>query len=391
MNVMLLAPQPFYQERGTPIAVDMVLKVLSERGEQVDVLTYHEGADLRYDGVSIHRTFNVPFIKGIRPGFSWKKLICDGLMLIQAIHMASRRQYQLIHAVEESVFIALVLKWMFKFPYIYDMDSSLRQQMIEKSYLFSPFAFPLKLLEKLAVRNAAAVVPVCDALAEYIVQHQPKWVVILRDVSLLQEEEHPNPVNLRAELGITGALLMYVGNLEAYQGIDLLLESFALALTKESWVDLVIIGGKLADIEKYQQKCWRLGIDENVHFLGPKPLADLANYLAEADILISPRVKGQNTPMKLYSYLHSGKAVLATNLSTHTQVLNGDLALLADPAPEAFSRGMLHLINHATLRSNLGTAGKKLIEGRYSFSAFHEKLNSLYTWLSASSVETTKL
>ena len=203
----------------------------------------------------------------------------------------------------------------------------------------------------------------------------------------MQDVERPNPVNLRAELGITGALLVYVGNLEAYQGIDLLLESFTLAQTKERWVDLVIIGGNLTDIEKYQQKCQRLGIDEKVHFLGPKPLADLANYLAEADILISPRVKGQNTPMKLYSYLHSGKAVLATNLSTHTQVLNGDLALLADPVPEAFSRGMLHLINHETLRSNLGAAGKKLIEEQYSFSAFQEKLNGLYTWLSASSIE----
>ena len=59
--------------------------------------------------------------------------------------------------------------------------------------------------------------------------------------------------------------------------------------------------------------------------------------MAQADVLVSPRTKGANTPMKVYSYLDSGVAVLATRLPTHTQVMNDETALLAEPTPEDFS------------------------------------------------------
>jgi glycosyltransferase involved in cell wall biosynthesis len=179
-----------------------------------------------------------------------------------------------------------------------------------------------------------------------------------------------------------------VGNLEAYQGIDLLLESFAVTLKEKPSANLVIIGGKPADIEKYQKKSGNLNIQQRVHFLGPRPVEDLADYLAQADILVSPRVQGYNTPMKLYSYLHSGKAVLATNLPTHTQVLDDTVAMLAAPNPEDFSRGMLRLIEDGALRLNLGNAAKELIEEQYTFSVFQENLNGLYDWLNSRPVET---
>ena len=186
MNVLLLAPHPFYQDRGTPIAVDMVLRVLSERGDQVDVVTYHEGENVKYDHVTVHRIFAVPFLGRIRPGFSWKKVVCDILLFFAAVHLASRKQYRVVHAVEESVFIALMLKWLFAIPYVYDMDSSLAQQMIEKYPLLAHVASLLSFFERLAVRNAKAVILVCDALADAIERHHPVKVIILQDVSLLQ-------------------------------------------------------------------------------------------------------------------------------------------------------------------------------------------------------------
>ena len=160
MNILLLAPQPFYQDRGTPIAVSLVLKVLSERGENVDMITYHEGKELQFDHVTVHRIKNIPFIHDLRPGFSWKKLICDFLVFTKAIRLAHTKRYQLVHAVEESVFMALVLKRLFKIPYIYDMDSSLTQQMVERYSLLSYFTDYLDFFEKLAVNNAKAVLPV---------------------------------------------------------------------------------------------------------------------------------------------------------------------------------------------------------------------------------------
>lgn len=381
MNILLLAPQPFYQNRGTPIAVDNVLKVLSERGEQVDVVTYHEGREVNHDHVTVHRIPNIPFVHRIPPGFSWKKIICDVFMFFKVIRLASSRRYHLVHAVEESIFMALALKWVFGIPYVYDMDSSLVQQMAQRYPFLSPFSFLLDFLEGLAVRNANVVVPVCDALAEAVNKHHPKKVVVLWDVSLLKEVEGQNKDELKAQLGIENALLMYVGNLEAYQGIALLLESFALVLNKTDRADLVVIGGAPSDIHKYQEKSRRLGIHRRTHFLGPKPIERLAAYLSQADILVSPRTDGNNTPMKIYSYLHSGKAILATDLPTHTQVLNSQVALLAEPTPQAFAEGMLRFLEDETLRLELGAAGKKLIEDKYTYAGFSEKLNGFYASL----------
>jgi glycosyltransferase involved in cell wall biosynthesis len=186
---------------------------------------------------------------------------------------------------------------------------------------------------------------------------------------------------MKKELGIDGLILMYVGNLEPYQGIDLLLESFALVLKATEKADLVIIGGQVSDIHQYQKKAHHLGIQRRVHFCGPRPLEHLGEYLSEADILVSPRITGNNTPMKLYSYLHSGTAILATDLPTHTQLLDGQVAMLAEPSPKAFSQAMLRLIEDENLRQNLGHAGKKLVEEQYSYQVFRGKLRELFDWL----------
>ncbi|NLG71730.1 MAG: glycosyltransferase family 4 protein [Chloroflexi bacterium] len=176
--------------------------------------------------------------------------------------------------------------------------------------------------------------------------------------------------------------MMYVGNLEDYQGIDLLLESFALAVKNaRNNASLVIIGGKQADIQKYQALARSLNIHTRVHFLGPKPVENLADYLAQADILVSPRIKGKNTPMKIYSYLDSGKALLATNLPTHTQVLNDNVALLVDPSPRVFSHGVLRLVEDRYLRQKLGQAAKELVQERHTYTVFQETLNTLYDWI----------
>ena len=55
------------------------------------------------------------------------------------------------------------------------------------------------------------------------------------------------------------------------------------------------------------------------------------------DLLVSPRIRGTNTPLKIYSYLRSGKPIVATNLLTHTQVLTPEIARLVDPKPEPFA------------------------------------------------------
>jgi glycosyltransferase involved in cell wall biosynthesis len=380
MKILLLAPHPFYSDRGTPIAVNLLLSALSSRGHTADVLTYSEGRDVKYDGVRIFRIPRLPWIQGIRPGFSFKKVICDIFMFFKAVKLIRRNSYHVIHAVEESVFTALILKWIFRIPYIYDVDSSLPQQMIEAYPLLKVFVGFLNFFERLAIQRALAIVVVCESLEKDIEKYQPLKTIVLHDVCVVSDSQFVAN-DLKLDLKITGLLCMYVGNLAEYQGIDLLLESFKIVLQKIKEADLVIIGGDKIDIQKYQKKSKSLSISEKVHFVGPKPVEYLSSYLLQADMLFSPRIKGKNTPMKLYSYLGSGRPIVATDLATHTQVLSPDTAVLTSPTPEAFAHGALKLIENADLREKIGNAGKRLIEEKYTYGVFKKKIHALYVWI----------
>ncbi len=119
-EILILAPQPFFQERGTPIAVRLLTEELADAGNKVDLLTYHEGLPFVYQGVSLHRTCSLPGLSGLKPGFSLKKIACDVLMLCKSISLIRKNQYRVLHAVEESVFTALLLSVLFSIPFIYD-------------------------------------------------------------------------------------------------------------------------------------------------------------------------------------------------------------------------------------------------------------------------------
>ena len=187
MRVLVLAPHPFYQERGTPIAVDLLLRALSERGDSVDLLTFHEGADRQYERLRIYRIKPIFPVSGIRPGLSWKKIVCDIHLFFRFTALIRRSRYDVVHAIEEAALMVCLLRPFFSIPFVYDMDSSMTAQIIDKHPVLRFAERPLRLAEAWPVRSATAVVPMCDALAEEARKCGARRVVILRDISLVPQ------------------------------------------------------------------------------------------------------------------------------------------------------------------------------------------------------------
>ncbi len=313
-----------------------------------------------------------------------KKLLCDVIFLFATLRLVWRNrhdQYSVVHAVEESVFIAWLVKRCWGIPYIYDMDSSMSLQITEKWRWCKPLAPIMNFLEGIAVRGSVAVAPVCDALSTIAAKHGSPHTVMLRDVSLLPastEHTHERNCILDISLDSEQPVILYVGNLEFYQGIDLLLESFTLLQNHSTRPHLVIIGGDSDLIAAYRTRARDLGCSSAVSFLGPRPVAKLNEYLAAADILVSPRIAGNNTPMKIYSYLHSGKALVATDLPTHRQVLDEEVAVLVPCEPNGFAQGIQTLLEAPTLRHTIGHCAHNRAERLYTLSAFETQLSVLY-------------
>src|SRR5262249_4797406 len=152
--------------------------------------------------------------------------------------------------------------------------------------------------------------------------------------------------------------LLYTGTFESYQGIDLLLRSVKAACSEFPTARYVIVGGRPEQVEQQFLLAQELGVSEMVCFVGQRPLEEMPQYMSLADILLSPRSEGTNTPLKLYTYLRSGKPILATAILSHTQILTSEMAQLVEPNPEGLARGALALLQDRQHAHTLGECGQ---------------------------------
>lgn len=387
MKILLVAPQPFFEKRGTPLAVCQLLKALTDLGHIVDLVTYHIGEDIAISSVSHYRTMRLPFIKRVKKGQSAAKVFLDLFIFLKAVRLLSKNRYDCIHAVEEAAIMGVFLKKIFHLPLIYDMDSSIPEQLRDSGsriWTNSIMLSTASSLEKLTINHADIVLPVCQALRDRVNKISPgKQVVVLEDIPNVEPfnpDMKERVDQLRHELGLEGKMVvLYTGTFEGYQGIDLLLGAIPGVIREFPDVRFILVGGEPGQVREKLQQASELGITEDVVVLGKRPLEEMPLYMEMADILVSPRNKGTNTPMKIYTYLQSGKPIVATRLLTHTQVLTDEVSLLVEPEAKAFACGILSLLKDDGLRARLGKAGKRLVEEEYSYDSFKKKVREAYS------------
>jgi len=383
MKILMIAPQPFFEPRGTPISVYQRLQGLSVLGHEVDLLTYPLGQNVAAPGLRIRRIPRLPFIRQIPIGPSWVKVPLDCLMLVQAAWMMSTQRYGAIHTHEEGAFLALALSPLFRTPHVYDMHSSLPRQLANSKFGKLPLVVGIfEWFENLVLKTARVVLTIGHDLEAYVLAKNPK-ANHLRIENLTVHDMRParsgTGGTLRAQLGLEQQLcLVYTGNFEPYQGLELLLKSLQLLVRAQADVALVMVGGQPEQIERWRQEARRLGLDGHIIFTGVVPLDEVVHYLDLADILVSPRIEGLSIPLKLYSYLQSGKPTVATRIEAHTQLLDDETAVIVDANPEAFAAGLARLIESPELRREIGQRAQAFARDRFSPDLYLSKLKEAY-------------
>src|SRR5205823_2989473 len=136
---------------------------------------------------------------------------------------------------------------------------------------------------------------------------------------------------------------------------------------------LLLAGGKPDQVERARAQARAAGIDDVTVFAGERPAAEIPAYLLASDVLVSPRSRGTNTPLKIYQYLRSGKPIVATRLLTHTQVLSDDTAILTGPTPREFADGILAAVADPARAATIGRHARHLAETKYSYEAYLER------------------
>jgi glycosyltransferase involved in cell wall biosynthesis len=385
MKALVIAPQPFFSPRGTPFSVYYRTLVMAQEGVEVDFLTYGEGEDVDIPGCRIIRVPRLAFLGPVKIGPSLKKLILDVFMALRTTALLLTNKYAFVHAHEEAVFICRFLKPVFRFKLVYDMHSSLPQQLTNFEFTTSKTLIGLfQRLERSSLEAAAAVITICPDLADYAlsegVDPEKHFLIensIFEDVRVMDGPRAsggaaPDPPYVPDD----GPLIVYAGTLEAYQGIDTLVRAFATVRKARPEVRLLIAGGTPAQVAELSALAEDLCVSSATVFTGLVPKDVAREYLSRATVLVSPRRSGTNTPLKVYEQLASGKPLVATNIWSHTQVLNDSVCYLVEPEPESMARGLLQALEDGPA-SDRARAALALYESEYSRDRYEAKIRRL--------------
>lgn len=371
LRILMLAPEPFFEPRGTPFSEFHRIKALGALGHSVDLVTYPIGRDVDLPNLRIIRSLRPPFVRKVPIGPSAVKVVLDAFMLLTIARVALTGRYDAIHSHEEMGLVGVWLSKLLGIPHLYDMHSSLPQQL--SNFKFSGSAALRKVFdvaEHQMVGKSDVVITICQELHDTVTAmgHGARSLLI-ENVMGGDVEDPPTltPATIRERWGLPpeAPIVLYTGTFEPYQGLDMLTAAAARLQTTHPAARVLVVGGEPQQVEAAAAVARRDGA-ANMVFTGQQPAREIPAFVAAAAILASPRIRGTNTPLKIYSYLRSGTPIVATNLLTHTQVLSPEVARLVAPEPGPFAEALGALLDDPAAGQTLARAAKLLSDARYS-------------------------
>jgi glycosyltransferase involved in cell wall biosynthesis len=377
MRILFLAPQPFFEVRGTPLAVKAMVGALVNLGHQVTLLTFAQGDPVDIPGLRHRRSLGLP-VGRVKAGASFAKLVLDLPFMLEAALLLLTRRYDVVHAVEEAALLVAPLTRLFGVPLVSDVDSSIPDQLRYSGFARrGPLPWLAAWLERNALRHSVAAVTVCRSLTDGVRTLAPGLPVFqIEDPPLIDPDAAPPAgaaESLRRELVLgEGPIVLYSGNFESYQGVEILVD--AAALVPEA--TFLMMGGESADIERMRARAATAG--GNCVFCGKQPPAELPRFLGAADVLVSPRIKGENTPFKVFTYLAAGKPLVATRIATHTQLLDDSLAALVEPTAAGLADGIRQVLSDPPAAAARAERAKACLTSEYGPARYAEKVARAY-------------
>ena len=375
-RVLFLASQPYFQWRGSPIRLGFDVRAIAENGFAVDFLTLPIGEDKPVEGVRILRAPNLFFAKKISIGPSPLKLAFDVVMFVEALGMICRRHYDVVHGVEDCGLLAWALARLAGAKAVFEKHSdagSYKTGLLIRAY---------RRVERFVMRHADAVVGTGPALVRQVEELRcgtPAFCVSDIPSSLVE----PDPDGTRAarrklEKEPGEIVATYVGSFASYQGIDLLFDSIPVAVKAAPQLRFAIVGGTPEEIAQRTAQMRAAGCADRVSFVGKIPPDELPCWLAASDLLLSPRIQGLNTPLKLLDYLKVSRGIVATDHPANRLILDETVARLAPPEPEAFGAAVAALALDGPARDALARRCRALVDEKYNFRVFREGLKTVY-------------
>ena len=363
MRVLMLAAIPYFTERGMAFAIADRLRAIGQLGHQVDLLTLGGGVDPwpAPGGVRIIRLGGAGRL-GIGP--SWSKFRANARLALAAALRLRHVRYDLIHANGETAWWAWPLSRQRRIPLLYDMHFDTVEELAARPAWHNAAAMALAgRVDRFTIRRADVVVAISDRLADLATRLRPRrptFVIENRPAEIMFQVPPYQPT---AE-----PLVLYTGNFSPMQGIVLLVESARLVMQQQPWVRFELIGGTAGEAAEARRQAQRAGLGNRIAFLGNMGIGEVAEHIARASILVSPRLAG-DVPLKVYHYLAAGRPILATRTPAHS-ILDETVARLADPRPDSLAEAMLDLLAHPEQATALASRARTYAREHLTWSRY---------------------
>lgn len=394
-RVLLVAPQPFFTTAGTPINVLAMARALLASGHAVEIASFPGGEDVDLPGLVHHRTWRLPGLGRVPIGFSVAKLVHDvllcglvlRLLLAGLLRPSGGRRIRVVHAIEEAAFFAVPLARLFGAQAVIDLDSDLPGLLADHvSAPVRALAGPARMLRRFALRRASCAITVAPSLSALARAAAPGLDVHeIRDIPLAESLVAPTAAEratLRAELDLGAApVVAYTGNFDRRQGVELLLEAFARVHARHPDLRLLLVGGEPSEVARLSEQARLFGIADAVRLPGRRPATAMPACMGVATMLVSPRLEPLVTPLKIYSYMASGCPIVATDLPTHSDVLDATTATLVPPTVEGLAGGMTAVLADPAAAARRADRAKALVAARHSREVFEAQLHAAYAGL----------
>jgi len=337
LRILMIAPTSFFSDYGCHVRILEDARCLQALGHRVVICTYHQGRDP--EGLTVHRSRGVPWRTHYEVGSSRHKYAMDLLLGLQALRSMAQVHPDVIHAhLHEGALIGSVLARLWSRPLVSDLQGSLTAEMVDHHFILAGSrAYALfRWLENYIVRRAGQIITSTaryanvltdgpEALAATRVTHVPDCV----NTQVFRPLPHDEAwAAYRARLGVPAGrkVVVYLGLLAEYQGIDLLLHAASALCARRNDLHFVIAG--FPNVEHYQDLASGLGIGEHCSFPGRIPYEDAPALLAQGDIAVFPKLSETEGAGKLLNYMAMGLPVVAFDTPAGREYL-GELGIYA--------------------------------------------------------------
>src|SRR5262245_10670725 len=382
MRVLMVAPTPFFGDRGCHIRILEEARALRALGVETLVATYPVGRD--HPEVRTVRSPRVPWVRTLPVGFSPHRPYLDTMLLGTTLRAARRFRPDILHGhLHEGAAIASIIGRLVGRPAVADLQGSVIGEMIAHGHLPAggPLPASLRQLERWVLHWPARLLPSSAHFARDLLEIwriPPERVVLLADgIDPDFLRPAPTPDDLRERLGLVGKrVVVYMGVLTEYQGIDDLLRAWPAVMTAVPDAHLLLMGHP--NVERYRARAAELTPPGSVTVTGRIEYEETPQYLALGDIAVSPKHVSTEANGKLLNYMAMGLPSVAYDGPVSRELLGeaGVFAPMRDIG--ALAGALAGLLRDSQEQKLRGQALRERVVAHFGWPALGRRLVDVY-------------